>query len=139
MGHRLKPNIGMPHLAPSEVVERLRDSFTHVDADRDAGADHVGDMITHFLRMKAGYERWKEPPPYAAEIDEQIARLEAVRSDAVSVEITENPADEDTSFSFAVIPGEDIVIGYANAQHEQVATPLVLRAAEALNYQVEGI
>jgi hypothetical protein len=65
--------------------------------------------------------------------------LEAVRSDAVSVEITENPADEDTSFSFVVIPGEDIVIGYANAQHEQVATPLVLLAAEALNYQVEGL
>lgn len=139
MGHRLKPHDGMPYLAPAEVVDRLRDSFGHVDADADAGVDHVGDMIAHFLRMKAGYERWKEPPPYAAEIDAEIERLEAVRSEAVSVVVTENPADEDTSFSFDVIPGEDIVIGYANARHEQVATPLVLRAAESLNYKAEAL
>jgi len=41
------------------------------------------------------------------------------------------------SFSFAVIPGDDVIIGYANARHEQIATPLVMRAAEALNYEVE--
>ncbi len=80
MGHRLKPSDGMPYLAPAEVIERLRDEFACVDADAEAGADHVGDMIAAFLRMKSGY---------------------------------------------------------ANARHEQIAGPLALRAAEALNYRVE--
>ena len=33
MGHRLKPHSGMPHLAPSELVDRLRDCFAYVDVD----------------------------------------------------------------------------------------------------------
>jgi hypothetical protein len=137
MGHRLKPHEGMSYLAPAEVADRLRECFAYVDVDGEAGAEHVGDMIVQFLRMKQGYQRWKQPPPEAAEIDQVIARLEAVRNESVQVAITEDPADDDTSLSFAVVPGEDIIIGYANARHERIATPLVMRAAEALNYQVE--
>lgn len=137
MGHRLKPHEGMPYLAPPEVVDRLREWFADVDVDREAGVDHVGDMIVQFLRMKQGYQHWKRPPPEAAQIDEIIARLEAVRNESVQVVITEDPADDDTSLSFAVVPGEDIIIGYANARHERIATPLVMRAAEALNYRIE--
>jgi hypothetical protein len=53
MSHRLCPPEGRPFLEPEEVVERLREEFAFCDADRDQGADDVGDMIAKLIELKA--------------------------------------------------------------------------------------
>ncbi len=136
MGHQLSPRNDSPHLTPTEILERLRDEFAYVNSDAKAGSDQVGDMLAHLRRMKANFEKRREPPPMAAEVEHQISRLEAVRSEAISIVVIDDPLNEDASFSCTVIPGDDLIVGYASAQHEQSATPLVKRAAEALSYSM---
>jgi|GEM_PF-4154048 len=65
----------------------------------EAGADHVGDLIAHYLRMK--------------DDDDQ---------------------DHDRIVSFSPVPGQAIIVGYANAAHG-----LTLRVADVLGYTAEGI
>ena len=132
MGHALRPHEGMPHLAPSEIVSRLRDSFEYVDSSAKAGSDHVGGMSAHFLRMKGGCKDRKDLSEFPTEIDTMIERLEAARSEAIEIVIAENPTDEDTCVSFVATPDEELFIGYANARHEEIATPLVTRIADTL-------
>jgi hypothetical protein len=139
MGHQLIPRDGTPHLPPAEIVERLQDAFEYVSSDAKAGAEQVADMIAHMRRMKAGFKKRKEPPPMVAEIDRQISRLEGVRSEATNIVVIGDPLNEDASFAFTAIPGEDLIVGYGNAQHEDAAAPLVTRAAEILGYSMERI
>ena len=136
MGHQLSPQKGASHLTPKEIVDRLCDAFEYVSSDAGVGAEQVGDMIAQLRRMKAGFKKRKDPPPMAAEVDKQLDRLEKVKSEALNIVVIDDPLDEDASFSFTAIPGDDLMIGYANAQHESVASPLVKRAAEAIGYNV---
>jgi hypothetical protein len=136
MGHRLQPRPGQPFLSPDEVVNRLREELPHVCVDREAGSDHVGDMIVQFLRMKEGYQQRKSPPPEAAKLDEHIERLTRSRGDALYASIDGSPADDDAAISFAVVPGEPIIVGYASRRHEDLATPLIEQVARILEYEM---
>lgn len=138
MAHRLEPHSKQAFLSPDEVLERLRDEFRCVEADREAGADHVGDMIAALLRMKAGQER--RPVQYrthdVAELDRTIARLEQVREQAISVSVGDDSATEFGQVNFAIVPEEPLLIGYSCRQHEDVATGLSNRIATVLNYAI---
>ncbi len=135
MGHRLTPTQRAPHRL-RELVESLREAFPVVETDKDKGSDHVGDMIAHFLKVKAGYSRRKNPPPQAAEIDAMIQRLEVLRHNAAFVTIADDEFDEDQCVSFNLVPGEDVIIGYANQRHQDIASALTERIAEVLGYHV---
>lgn len=138
MGHRLKPP-EQETRSLRDLVDSLRDAFSFVAANEDEGSDHIGDMIAHFLKVKAGYARWKDPPPEAVEIDAMIERWEGLRGNAAFVTVGDNEFDEDQRVSFNLIPGEDIIIGYANQRHEEVASELTRRIADVLGYQVAGL
>jgi hypothetical protein len=118
------------------VVRRVRDEFGYADANREAGADHVGDMIAHYVRVKARYARWKNPPPDAAELDGEISRLEGIRQDAIMLTFGDDPASEYAYVSLAILPEEPLFIAYCSRQHEEEASPLVRRIASILSYQV---
>lgn len=136
MGHRLSPKSDADSLLPSDVVARLYDFFPNVSVDSSAGASHVDEMIAQYQRMQRGFERWKDPPPEAIELTSMIERLESLRSDAISVSVTDAPHDENRSITFTLIPGEDILIGYASQQHEEKSTEIVMRIADAISYDV---
>lgn len=137
MSHRLSPRFDQSWLTPDEVVERLREEFRFVQADREAGADHVGDMIAALLRMKAGRQRGRDASHESSEIDRVIARLELVRDDAMAMSVSDDPASEFEQLEFAIVPGEPILIGYSCRQHEDAGTLLAKRVAAALNYDVK--
>ena len=136
MAHQLAPRQGADFLPPVEVVERVRREFGYADANPQAGADHVGSMIEHFLRRKAGYARWKNPPLESAELDGIISRLESVRNDAIMLTLGDDPASEFGYVDLAVLPNEPLFIGYCCGQHEDEAKLLVMRLASILDYDV---
>jgi hypothetical protein len=121
MAHRLMPHPGQDFLEPEEVIERLKDEFDDVIADREQGADDVGSMIAKFIELKA-------PQQF---IDECLAGQD--RSYWVSV--ADDPTSED-DISFIIQPGVGPLIGYRSKQHEDAARPLLERCAAALNYQI---
>ncbi len=93
-------------------------------------------MIAHLLRIKAGYSRWRDPPPEAARLDDVIAQLEAVREEAIMVTLGDDTASEFGWIRFAIIPEEPMIIGFSCGQHEDKATPLVRRVVDVLGYNV---
>lgn len=135
MGHRLKPP-EQETRSLRDLVDSLCDAFSFVAANEDEGSDHIGDMITHFLKIKASYARLKNPPQEAAEIDAMIERWEGLRENAAFVTVADNEFDEDQCVSFNLVPGEDIIIGYANQKHQAVASELTRQIADVLGYQV---
>ena len=134
MAHRLVPGVGTDYLQPARALELLCDEFPICDGDLSAGADHVHEMIAQFLRMKAGYARWKSPPPHAAELDDLISKLAAVTNDAIMVTVADSATPEYAYLNFAIVPGEPLIIGYCCQQHEVEAAPLVQRLASTLGY-----
>lgn len=139
MGHRLTPTASASQRSLEDLIASLRGAFPIVDADWEKGNDHIGDMIAHFLRMREGYARWKDPPPEAAEIVPLIERLNQLRDKAAYISVAEDDFDEDRCIVFNLVPGEDIIIGYANQRHEDLASPIAIRVAEALGYTVEAL
>jgi hypothetical protein len=139
MAHHLVPHPGSEYHMPADVVDRLREEFPFVEVDREAGSDHVGDMITHFLRMKAGYERWKTPPPEAKELEQMIERLSRRRNEAVLVTVADDLSSEFGYVTFVVVPGEPLFFDCSCQQHEEAATSLVERIARNLNYTMKPI
>lgn len=139
MTHRLTPRRQASKRSLDQLIEALREAFPVVDADREKGADHIGDMIAHFLRVKKGYSRWKNPPPQAAEIDATIERLDALRNNAAFIVVAEDEYDEDQCVTFNLVPGEAIIVGYANQKHQDTAGPIASRVAEVLGYDAEEI
>ena len=138
MGHRLTPTERSPQTL-LDLVTLLRDQFPFVDADQEKGSDHIGDMILQFMKIKSGYERWKNPPPQAAEVDVMIQRFNALRENAAFVTVAEDEFDDDRRVSFNLIPGEDIIIGYASQKHQDSATALTERIADKLGYCVHPL
>lgn len=133
MGHRLTPTERAPR-SLRDLVNLLRAEFPFVEADKDKGSDHIGDMIAQFLKIKAGYARWKNPPPQAAEVDAMIQRFNNLRENAAFVTVADDEFDEDRCVSFNLVPGEDVIIAYANQRHQEVASALTERIADALGY-----
>ena len=122
MAHRLFPKPGQPYLSPSEVVRSLRDEFTCVDADQDAGADHLGNMIVQLLRMRA--------PQVIIEAHRRA------QEQAVRVVVVNEPAGE-VYLDFVAMPDQGLFIGYSSAQHEVSTQELLRRCSEALGYEIE--
>lgn len=139
MTHRLKPRRSSSIRSLNQLVEALREAFPIVDVDRERGADHIGDMIAHFLRVKQGYSRWKDPPPLAAEIDAAIERLDGLRNNAAFILVAEDEFDEDRQITFNLVPGEPIIVGYGNQKHQDAAGRIATRVAEILGYDAEEI
>lgn len=121
MSHELKPKDGAPFLAPVEAISRLRSEFDYVTVDSDAGADHVGEMLATFLRLKAP--------------ETTVQFYSSRQKQSFMVEIAD-AADTDLSVYFALVPDVALLIGYSSAQDEAVCLPLVERCARALGYQV---
>ena len=122
MAHRLSPRADDPYLSPKEVVRRLREEFDFVDADPEAGADHVGDMIVQFLRMGV--------PDTVVEAHRQV------QSAAIRVTIADNLVD-DMELSFVTMPGEGLLVGYYSGEHEEATSELLRCCADALGYETE--
>jgi hypothetical protein len=139
MAHRLTPTERSSRRTSDELIVALRDAFPFVEIDRERGSDVVGDTLVALLRMKSGYSRWKDPPPDVARIDSTIARLNELRGQAVFVTVAEAAGDQDRRISFNLIPGEDIIVGYANQKHQDTATPIAIRVAEILGYDVKFV
>ncbi len=139
MAHRLIPTNCASAQRLDELIATLREAFPFVTADREKGSDHIGDMITHYLQMKAGYARWKNPPPLAAEIDPMIERLNGLRENAAFIVVSDDEHDEDRSITFNMVPGEEIIVGYANQKHQNAAGPIAIRVAEVLDYNIKEI
>ncbi len=135
MARFVGPKLGKENLSPAAIVNLLRGEFEFVDADQAAGANHVGDMIAHLMRIKEGYDRWKDPPPDAAQINVNIAKLEAARDGAINVTLSDDPSSEFRYVSFTIIPGEPLFLGYCCQHHEDEAVPLLQRLAFALGYE----
>ena len=119
MSDRLEPYPGHPYLEPEEIVERLREEFAVCEADREQGADDVGDMIAKLIQLNAPQE-WIE------------ARL-AGRDRAYRIVIADDP-DSENYLSFSVQPEDGPLIGYYSAQHQDATRPSLERCAAALNY-----
>lgn len=123
MAHRLYPITEGGYLEPQEIVRRLRAEFDFVEADPDAGTEHVVDMIKQFQRMEMPQEV----------IDEHRAML----GKAISIIVSDREDFEDDYFSFTAMPGGYPFIGYSSLHHEEAAAPLVERACKILRYRAE--
>jgi hypothetical protein len=121
MSHKLEPKDGASFLPPQAAIERLRAEFDYVGADRDAGADHVGQMVAAFLRLNA---------PEAT-----VQFYAARQGDSFQVEVADD-SDSEIFIRFALIPDVAPLIGYSSAQDEAASRPLVERCARALNYRI---
>jgi hypothetical protein len=121
MAHRLEPRAGEPYLPPGEIVYRLEGEFAFVEADAEAGANHVAAMIRQFERMNA--------PPALIEEHRQLqpATIHLVIADA--------PQFVDEYLSFAALPGQGLLIGYHSRQHQDAAAPLLERCCRVLGYE----
>jgi hypothetical protein len=115
------PHPGQDFLEPEDVIERLKDEFNYVVADREQGADHVSSMIAKFIELNA-------PQQF---IDDCLAGQD--RSYWVSV--ADDDATED-DIGFILQPGVGPLIGYHSQHHEDAARPLLERCAATLNYQI---
>lgn len=136
MGHRLTPP-AQPSHSLDVLISALREAFPIVEADVEQGSNHIGDMIAHLQKVKAGYARWKTPPAEAAEVDSEIRRLEGLRSNAAFITVATDASNENLVISFNLVPGEDVIVGYANEAHEQAATAIVGKIADVLGYRVD--
>jgi hypothetical protein len=123
MAHRLYPIKDGENLEPEEIVRRLRAEFDFVDADREAGMEHVANMLKQFQRMNA-------PPPI---IDAHRAML----GKAIRVIISDREDFEDDYLTFTAMPNEYPFVSYSSRQHEDAAALLLERACKILGYEAE--
>jgi hypothetical protein len=117
---KLFPPKGREALPVEEIIERLRDEFKVVDADPDAGQDHVAGMIAATLRFSDALPGKQE----------RLARLQSVQDAAVYVTFGDDLA---LTASCCLMPDSELFFG-APAEVDGPARPLVERAASALNY-----
>ncbi|MGY8769163.1 MAG: hypothetical protein ACKVH8_12155 [Pirellulales bacterium] len=137
MPHSLTPNANTPKRTLDELLHVLRDNFSVFESDRDKGDQHITQMIGHWQRMLDGYKRWKDPPPQIGELQSQMERFSALRGNAAFVVVAADEYNEDLAVSFNLIPDEEILIGYANQTHQDMATQISFRVATVLCYDVE--
>lgn len=136
MGHRLTPTEQAKEHSLSDLIETLRDTFLFVHADREKGSDVIGDMIAVFLRIKKSCAERPTGASEAAEFDRKIEHVSKLRDNAAFVTIVDDEDDEDQCINFNLVPGEDIIIGYADRKHEDVASKITERVAEAIGYRI---
>ena len=115
------------------MLELLRVEFAIFQCDRGRGDALISDMLAYWLRMKRTRESWKKPGD-TTELDAMIDRWSSHRGNAAYVLVADVIDDEDRCVHFNLVPGEDILIGYANAKHEELSKPLAQRVAGILGY-----
>jgi hypothetical protein len=120
---KLLPPEGRDPLPAAEVIRRLRDEFAVVDADPDAGQDHVADLIVATLRLSATLPGGEE----------RVAALRAAQQEAVYLIFGD---DLRLTAECCVQPGWPLFFGRRDAMNGP-ARPLVERAAAALGYVVD--
>lgn len=115
------------------MLELLRVEFEIFDVDRDRGDDLISDMIAHWLTVKRTRENWNRPGD-TSELDAMIERWSSHRGNAAYVVVADVDDDEDRCVDFNLVLGEEILIGYANARHEELSEPLARRIARTFGY-----
>ena len=119
---KLFPPEGGDPLPVRDVIRRLRGEFDVVDADPDAGQDHVAAMIAATLGFSDSLPSKQE----------RLAWLQSVQNDAVYVSFGD---DLGLVASCCVIPGSELFFDSPDEIHGP-ARSLVQRAAKALGYTV---
>jgi hypothetical protein len=120
---RLCPPEGRDALPVADVIRLLRDEFEFVDADADAGQDHVGGMIAATLRFSDSLPGKQE----------RLAWLQSVQGAAVYVSFGD---DFDPVASCCIMPDSALFFDSPD-ELRGPARPLVERAALALGYVLE--
>lgn len=119
---KLLPREGHKALPVKDAIRRLRDEFDVVDADPDAGQDHVAGMIAATLRFSDSLPGKQE----------RLAWLQSVQKDAVYVSFGD---DLGLVASCCVKPDSELFFDSPDEIHGD-ARPLIERAASALGYTV---
>jgi hypothetical protein len=119
---KLFPPEGRDALPVKEVIRRLRDEFDLVDADPDAGQNHVAEMIAATLKFSDSLPGKQE----------RLAWLRSVQNDAVYVSFGD---DLGLVASCCVKPCSELFFDSPDEIHGP-ARPLLERAAKALGYTV---
>jgi hypothetical protein len=117
---KLLPSEGRNALPIAEVIERLRDEFEVVDADPDAGRDHVAAMIAATVQFSDVFPGKEE----------RLTRLQSVQNEACYVSFGD---DLGLVASCCVMPDSELCFGSPEEVHGP-ARRLVGRAAAALGY-----
>jgi hypothetical protein len=107
-------------LSVAEVIERLREEFAVVDADADAGQDHVAAMIAATLRFS----------DVVPGKQQRLAWFQSVQDAAVMVTFGD---DLNVTAHCCVMPESALFFDSPDALHGP-ARPLLDRAADALGY-----
>lgn len=137
MPHSLTPNADTAKRTLDELLGVLLENFAVVDIDRARGDQYIDQMLAQWQRMLDGYKRWKEPPPQVGELESQMAKFSSYRGNAAFVQVGEEANNADLTVAFNLIPGEEIIIGYANQTHQDRATPIALGVASKLGYDAK--
>jgi len=113
---------GRDPLPVKQVIRRLRDEFKVVDANPDAGQDHVAGMIAATLRFSDSLPGKQE----------RLAWLQSIQDDAVYVSFGD---DLGLVASCCVQPASELFFDSPD-EIDGPARPLLERAAKALGYTV---
>lgn len=123
MAHQLFPIADNEFLEPKEVLRRLRAEFDFVEADADAGTEHVANMLAQFRRMHA-----------PAEI---VEAHRAMLGKAIRIVVSDRDNFEDDYLLFTALPNEALFVDYCSRQHQDTATALLERVCRILRYQAK--
>lgn len=119
---KLIPPDGRDPHPVQDIIERLRDEFQIVDADPDAGQDHVAGMIAATLRFSDTLPGKQE----------RLAWFHSIQHSAVYVVFGD---DYGVQAGCCVMPESELFFG-SRDEVDGPARPLVVRAASALNYDL---
>lgn len=119
---KLLPPEGGDVLQVADVIRRLKNEFSIVHTDAEAGRDHIADIIAATLRFSDRVPGKQE----------RIAWLLSVQESAVYVSFGDDLA---VSASCCVKPDSELFFGNPD-EVDGPARPLVERAASVLGYRV---
>ena len=128
MVHRLFAREGQRYLSPRIVLDRLESEFAYVESSDDEGRRHVQGLIRQLIRIK---QMGKIPVD-----NEHLDRLKKAQNAALYVYFGDNPSSDTGYLCTAVIPGEPLIFDYTSREHQRAARPLLVRCAEALDYEI---
>jgi len=127
MAHRLVARDNHRYLSPRVVVARLVSEFPCVASSEEDGRRYVRGLIQQLQAIK----QIGDIPVDSEYLD----RLEKAQNGAIYVYF-EDWSFENVYLGMAVIPGEPLFFIYASSAQEKAASPLLLRCAKALDYDI---
>ena len=115
-----------------KIIERLKREFAFVTVNEQAGRRSTEETINRREQMAAeGKNPWGWP------VESQVAYYESIKHDTRAVLIADSANYGNAHLSTLLIPDNDIVFGYSSRAHFEGARELVLRAANAIGYEIE--